>query len=140
MIEFNEEYCEANRKHTINTKVKTLLALRPLFKQLGLEAILKNGEIDPKTALTGIINILAEKNLVNEFCRTVTGETEFDFEDCEIGEVAWVMHDFFVGYWWQMPPSFRQGIRKSLSALQELGKAMLQPGLKTPIAGLDPVE
>jgi hypothetical protein len=72
MIKYNENYCEQYRKHTVNTRFSTLTKLRPLFKELGLAGLLKDGTADTKSLLAAVVTALGEKNLVNEFCQTVT--------------------------------------------------------------------
>lgn len=147
--EHNDAYSEQYRKHTVNTKMSTLLAMRPLFKEIGLDSLLKSGEADTKALVSGVINALAEKNIINEFCQLATGERQVDFNEVNFGEVAWVINDFFVEYWWQMPPSWRESIKKVTGILQEMGKMLLpavpkqpepQPGSETPATGSEKQE
>jgi hypothetical protein len=64
------------------TNIKTLKRVYAIAKEVGLENILmgsnenKEVKFDLKVLLDGIF----EKDLVNEFCQTVTGETK-DFEE-----------------------------------------------------------
>lgn len=123
---YNEAYCEQFRKHSVNTKYSTLMKLRPLLKELGLSELLKGGEVktDSKSIISAVLTVIEEKNSINEFCQIVTGKQD-DFTECDAGEIFWIINDFFTAYWWQMPPSWRAGIVKSVAYLQEWGKQLL---------------
>lgn len=128
--QYTDEYSEQFRKHAVSTKYKVCLELRHILKQIGLSNLLKNGDVDKTELIHGAITALSEANLVNEFCQIVTERKDVDYNECEFGEIAWIIHDFFVGYWWQMPPSWRAGLKKSIAVLQEMGKAFLPVATK----------
>lgn len=70
------------------TNMKTLGRVYAIAKEIGLENILfgsaENQEV--KFDIVKFLNGLFEKGLINEFCQTVTGETN-DFEELNILEV-----------------------------------------------------
>jgi len=78
------------------TNIKTLKRVYAIAKEVGLENILigsqENEEV--KFDLKAILNGIFEKDLINEFCQTVTGETK-DFEEVSLKEVESVILGFF---------------------------------------------
>ena len=78
------------------TNIKTLKRVYAIAKEVGLENIImgSNEEKEVKFDLKTILNGVFEKDLVNEFCQTVTGETK-DFEEVSLAEVESVILGFF---------------------------------------------
>lgn len=78
------------------TNIKTLKRVYAIAKEVGLENIImgSNEEKEVKFELKTILNGVFEKDLVNEFCQTVTGETK-DFEEVSLTEVESVILGFF---------------------------------------------
>lgn len=122
--ERNEELAEQVHKYKVYTNMRTLLKLRVLLKQIGLEKLLSSGKLESGDIVSSAMALLNQNNLLNEFCQTVTNTTA-DFMEEEIGTVMWVFNDFFVCLYWQMPPSWRQAVNASIQAMISLGKAEL---------------
>lgn len=123
--DYNDAYSMTMRKHRVNTKFKTCMELRSILDRIGLKNLFKNGNLEQTQLIPAVIKALSEANLVNEFCQIVTGEKDTKFEDCEFGEITWVVNDFFTAYWWQMPPSWRKAAKQGIGLLQALGMSYL---------------
>ena len=135
VTEYNDMYSEEFRKYKVSTDFGTVLKLRPLLKQLGLDKLLSSGRVEPGELTGSIMKALAEANVINEFCQIVT-QTDVDFIRTEtFGTIAWVIDDFFVGLYWSMPPSWRARISQMIATLVEIGKAALNGGT-IPTTGL----
>ncbi len=78
------------------TNIKTLKRVYAIAKEVGLENILmgSNDQKEMKLDLKTILNGVFEKDLINEFCQTVTGQTK-DFEEVSLQEVESVILGFF---------------------------------------------
>ncbi len=122
---FNEAYCESLRKYQVKTDLTVLFQVRHMSKEIGLGGLLKGEMLNPKEALPAILELLADKGKINEFCKIVTGKSELDIMTEEAGTVLWIVNDFFVGWWWSMPPSWRKWMIAKLYMLQEIGKIKL---------------
>lgn len=135
---YNDEYSESFQKYSVNTSMKTLLRLRPIMKALGLGGLLSNGKIESDKIGAGLLAALEDRGLLNEFCQVISGKEGHDFMDEAPGTIMWLVHDFFVGLYWQMPPSWRGEIRASVASIVKLGQIALAEKLggMTPQTGL----
>ena len=125
MTEYNETYNEGLRKYSPSTTMATLLRLRPLFKELGLDGLIK-GDIAGADIGEAVVTALTEANKLNEFCRIISRTNDnFLGEEMEIGTVMWLVNDFFVGLWWSMPGAWRAKMQTAIDYLIEIGKAKI---------------
>ena len=132
MTKYNDTYSEEFRKYKVSTDFGTVLKLRPLLKQIGLDKLLNSGKIEPGEITGGIMKALAEASVINEFCQIVTNTGVNFLQDEPFGTVAWIIDDFFAGLFWSMPPSWRARMKAMTAALVEIGKAAISGGTTRP--------
>lgn len=122
---YGEEYSESFRKYVPKTNMRVLLRLRPVLKALGLNELLSSGKLEGEKIGAGLLAALEDKGLLNEFCQIIADKEGYDFLSEELGSIMWLVHDFFVGLYWQMPPSWRQSLKASIETIVKLGQAEL---------------
>lgn len=121
-VKRNDEWSEQWRKYAPRTDMGTLLRLRPVLKQVGLDGFMKDGKMGETELVSGVIQALANAAMLNEFCQIISGRNDIDFMNDEgFGTVAWLVHDFFADMWWSMPPSWRAEIAKAMKRLERWG-------------------
>lgn len=116
-----EDRSESLRKYTPRTDMGTLLRLRPLIKELGLDSLLR-GEAKNTEVLGAVLKALWEANRLNEFCRIISGTNDNFLGAVEVGTVMWLISDFFDALWRSMPGIWRQKAMRAMEILVEIGK------------------
>ncbi len=81
-----------SKKLKVKTNIKTLKKAWAILKKLQLEALLSGGDV--KVNIGEIIDELLVENQLCEFCQVIT-DSDTDFEELELSEVAELLGDFF---------------------------------------------